>query len=387
MVAMSHRWSRTIAGSAAAIVMLAGCTTGQSEVPGGAEGPSVEVGASSEPSSSGAAVPERPRESGDVCAGRNDDFLTHIRCDVVAWADLDIDGTLDPIAVATGGEPSINLLTVIDGERLEYSATYDSIHPDKRPIGPDVGSMEARRHATFVGAYEMTGDGRPELVMWADKGPIYDEFRVIGVESDELIALDTPMLGMNGGGKSWVHYLDSEHPSYRCTGDPEAPLGYLAQSEGNLMSTRYAFDESADEFVSLDDQRSIEEWDSAVPTVGVECTDLAEHEPAPDPDGPPPAQSERCPLGQLPGRMQTDDVGDFIEGSRTTGAIGCERIAQLWDEYDKAPKDQLTNGMAMIVDFGSHTCSTAFTRDDAQAGRYGGCTAKDENWAFDIVPR
>ena len=389
---MKNRWGRAVAGSAVAgsavaLTMLAGCMSGPSETGEGSDGQPVEVGAPSDQSSDGVNTSEQPRETVDPCVGRNDDFLTQIRCDVVAWADLDLDGTLEPIAVATGGEPSINLLTVINGETLAYSATYDAVNPASQPIGPDVGSMAARRHAAFVGAYDMTGDGRPELVMWADKGPNIDEFRVIRVASDELIALDTPLLGMHGGGKSWVHYLDPGHPSYRCTGAPDAPLEYLALSSGELTSTRYEFDESTDEFVSLNDRRPIEDWTGEVATVGVDCPDLAQHEPAPDPDGPPPGEAERCPLGQLPGRAQSGDVGAFIEGSRTSGEIGCARIVQLWEQYDKAPKDQRTNGKAMIVDFDGYTCSTAFTQDDARAGRYGGCTSKDESWAFDVVAR
>lgn len=389
VIAMRRRWSRTIAGSAVVLTMLAGCTSGQSETAGGAEGPSGELG-SNEQLSDGAAASEQPRETADPCEGRNDELLTQIRCDVVAWADLDLDGTLEPIAVATGGEPSINLLTVIDGETVEYSATYDPDTHDPYEVGvlgPEVGSMEARRHAAFVGAYDMTGDGRPELVMWADKGPNVDEFRVIRVGTGGLESLNTPLLGMHGGGKAWVHYLDPRHPSYRCTDDPDAPLEYLAVSADEFTATRYEFDETTDEFVSLDDRRPVGEWTGEVPTVGVDCTDHAQHEPAPDPDGPPPGESERCPLGQLPGRAQSGDVGAFIEGSRTAGNIGCERIAQLWEDYERAPKDQMTNGKSMIVDFGSHSCSMAFTQDDARAGRYGGCGAKDDSWAFIVVGR
>lgn len=387
VIAMSSRWSRTITGSAVALTMLAGCTSGPTETAGGVAGPSAEIGSSNESSADAAGASEQLRETADPCEGRNDDFLTQIRCDVVGWADLDLDGTLEPIAVATGGEPSINLLTVIDGATLEYSATYDAVNPDAQAIGPDVGSMEARQHAAFVGAYDMTGDGRPELVMWADKGPNMDEFRVIRVASDKLIALDTPLLGMHGGGKSWVHYLDPGHPSFQCTGDQDAPLDYFALSTGELTATRYEFDESTNDFVSLNARRPVEYWTGEVPTVGVDCMDLAQHERAPDPDGPPPGESERCPLGQLPGRPQSGDVGAFIEGFRTAGKIGCERIAQFWDEYDNAPKDQMTNGKAMIVDFGNHTCATATTWGASQAGKVGACTAKDESWAFDVVPR
>lgn len=313
-------------------------------------------------------------------------ILTQIRCDVVAWADLDLDGTLEPIAVATGGEPSINLLTVVDGETLEYSATFDPDTYDAYEVGalgPDVGSMESLRHAAFVGAYDLTGDGRPELVMWADKGPTLDEFRVIRVGADGLESLNTPLLGMHGGGKAWVHYLDPGHPSYRCTDDPDAPLEYLALSAGELTASRYEFDEATDEFVSLGDRRPIEDWTGDVPTVGVDCTDHAQHEPAPDPDGPAPAESERCPLGQLPGRAQSDDVGDFIEGTRRAGDIACERIVELWGEYEEAPKDPVSNGRALIVDFGAHTCSRPLTRP----GVVGSCTAMDQSWAFDVVPR
>lgn len=384
---MRSRWSRILAGSAVALVVLAGCRDGESETADGAEGSPTQVGSSHGPSSDDADAAEQPRETADPCIGRNDDFLTQIRCDVVAWADLDLDGTLEPIAVATGGEPSINLLTVIDGEILDYSATYDSISRDAQPLGPDVGSMEARRHAAFVGAFDMTGDERPELVMWADKGPSFDEFRVIRVESGGLKALDTPLLGMHGGGKSWVHYLDPGHPSFRCTDDPETPLEYLAVSAGEYTAAKYEFNESSDEFVSLNDRHQIEDWTGSVPTVGVDCQDLASHEPAPDPDGPAPGESERCPLGQLPGRSQSDHVGAFVEGARTAGEMSCERITQLWDEYGKAPKDPMTNGKALIVDFGNHSCSTALTWGAAQAGKVGACTAMDESWAFDVVPR
>lgn len=385
VIAMSSRWSRTITGSAVALTMLAGCTSGPTETAGGVAGPSAEIGSSNESSADAAGASEQLRETADPCEGRNDDFLTQIRCDVVGWADLDLDGTLEPIAVATGGEPSINLLTVIDGDTLEYSATFDPDTYDAYEvgaIGPTMGSMESLRHAAFVGAYDMTGDGRPELVMWADKGPTVDEFRVVRVGADGLESLNTPLQGMHGGGKAWVHYLDPGHPSYRCTDDSDAPLEYLALSAGELTATRYEFTESTDEFVSLNDRRPVEEWTGEVPVVGVDCTDHAQHEPKPAP-----TPSDRCPLGQVPGRAQSDDVGDFIEGSLTAGNIGCERIAQLWEEYWKAPKDQMTNGKAMIVDFGNHTCSTAFTRDDARAERYGGCTSKDESWAFDVVPR
>lgn len=366
--------------------MLAGCTSGLSETARrGVAGPSAEIDSSKEASSSGAAASEQPRETADPCEGRNDEFLTQIRCDVVAWADLDIDGTLEPIAVATGGEPSINLLTAIDGESLAYSATFDPDTYDAYEvgaIGPNVGSMESRRHAAFVGAYDMTGDGRPELVMWADKGPTVDEFRVIRVGADGLESLNTPLLGMNGGGKAWVHYLDPGHASYRCTDDSDAPLEYLAQSAGELTATRYEFDESTEEFVSLDDRRAIEDGTGEVPVVGVDCVDQAQHEQEPAP-GP----SERCPLGQLPGTAQSDDVGGFIEGVRTAGEIGCERIVQLWGEYDKAAKDPVSNGKAMIVDFGGHSCAMPLTLGTARAGVVGSCTAMDRSWAFDVVPR
>lgn len=369
-------------GSAVVLTMLTGCVSGQSESGESAEAPPTEASVTDASPSGDEVTTERPRETVDPCEGRNDDFLTHIACDVVAWVDLDLDGSMEPIAIATGGEPSINLLTVVDGQTVEYSPTYDSADPTKRPIGPDVGSMEARRHAAFVGAYDMTGDGRPELVMWADKGPTVDEFRVIRATSDGLIALDTPLPGMHGGGKSWVHYLDPGMPTYRCTGDADTPLEYLASSAGEPTATRYEFNESTEEFVSLNEPRPTRGWTGEVPTVGIDCPDLAEHEPAPSPE-----EYERCPLGQLPGSAQTDDVGAFIEGKRVTGDIGCDQIVELWNEYKNAPKDQLTNGMALIVDFEDHTCSMPSTVGGARERGIGGCTAMDQSWAFDVVRR
>lgn len=333
-----------------------------------------------------AAAVEIVHGSGDPCEGLNGD-LAHERCEIVAWVDLDGDGISEPIGVATNGVPEVTLLTVLDGTLVRYVPSRDDVRDAWALIGPDVGSLEARRHAAFVGAYDMTGDGRPELVMWADKGPAFDDFRVLSVDASGFTVLETPLLGMHGGGPTWIHYLSNPHPTYRCTGRSAEPLEVLATSSGVEVSTPYTFGGVATGFTAVGDPQPVEPWRGEVPALGIDCEDLAHHEPAPDPDGESPGEAERCPLGQLPGTPQSDDVGAFIEGRRSSGEIDCQTIARTWEGYQATPKDQTTNGRALIVDFGTHTCSTSTATRSVRDNVIGSCSAMDQSWGFDVIDR
>jgi len=118
------------------------------------------------------------------------------------------------------------------------------------------------------------------------------------------------------------------------------------------------------------------------------ATPPVEHGPASAADGHPAAgQGGRCVLGRTEAVPNSDVVSREYEGAPTKGDLSCARMTELWTGYQTHPKDQITNGMAMIVDFGDHHCSTPTGYADRDRGLYGSCTAKDDSWAFEALVR
>lgn len=323
-----------------------------------------------------------PHADGNPC--EEYDNIRTAACELTGWVDLNDDGVAEPIGIATTGAPALVVSAVVDDKTVTYSPTASNPQ-DLPPLGPDVSGMESLRHSAFVGAFDITGEGTPEIVLWVDKGGYTDTFHVLRYSEGEFEPLDMPNPGLYGGGLDWTATVFSDLPSYRCTGNSDAPLEAVFESGSGTSATKFSFDQASRTFENAEGDEEKVDVKKGRPTVGLDCEDLAEHEPAP------PEQTSgpglRCPMGRDEPVAQSDDVGELLEAEVSKGDIDCDDIESMWAEYEKAPKSQRENGKSLIVDFGDHTCSTGSVLASPQEQPKGGCAAMDQSWEFKIGSR
>lgn len=319
---------------------------------------------------------------GDPCEEYEDSRTAE--CETVGWADLNDDGKAEPIGIATTGAPALVISAVVNGKTVSYMPKTTGSN-NVLPIGPDVGSMESRRHEAFVGAFELTGEGVPEVVLWVDKGGFTDTFHVLEFSDGEFEPLDMPNPGLHGGGANWTSTVFGDIPSYRCTGEEKTPLENVFESGNEIQTRKIKFDSATRKFDGSNEVVEDADASGGRPTVGLDCEDQAEHAEAPPEltSGP----GLRCDMGRDDPVPQSDDVGELLEGEVQRGDIDCDDIESMWSEYEKVPKDQQKYGKSLIVDFGDHTCSTGSVLAEPGMAPIGSCSAIDESWKFVIGSR
>lgn len=309
-------------------------------------------------------------------------------CQIVAYADLDGSGVEMPIAAAHTGGPAAQLVTFDD--RGEATAAESGLDDRGSGVGPRaLGSTplsvdKARAHLLF-GAFDVTGDGIPELVMWthndgtATYAPNSDvrgvaEFKVFQRGTDgSYTALPAPMEGMNSGGETWGASLGWGEYAYRCTGDGVA-----------------AIDKSRDEQRLVPLTWSGGEWIKGEPT-------YEQYQPAADPALP---QIFDCddharrtvPVNSAAIAAEDDGTtarscevradGETVYTEMTSGRLACDRVAEIVRDYFRLMPTEAT-GSARTVDHDGWVCQLAGQSNN----RLGTCQSLDRDWEFQLFDR
>lgn len=306
-------------------------------------------------------------------------------CQIVAYADLDGSGVEMPIAAAHTGGPAAQLITFDD--RGQATAAESGLDASRSGVGPmALGSKtlsleQARAHLLF-GAFDVTGDGIPELVMWThnDGTATYAsnsdvrgvaEFKVFQRGAGgSYTALPAPMEGMTSGGETWGASLGWGEYAYRCTGDGIAGIDKF-DDEQRLVSLTWSGS------TWVEGETTYEKYqpaaDPALPKI-FDCDDHARRTAAVNS-----AAIAAEVDGTTARSCEVRADGETVYTEMTSGRLACDRVTEIVTDYFRLMPTEAT-GSARTVDADGWVCQLAPQSEN----RLGTCQSLGQDWEFQL---
>lgn len=225
LAVMSKRklWSACAVALLTAAVVLTGCAAQEDAEPvlGANEAGQVQID-----------------QDGDPCSA----FAGWVAmCRIVAYADMTGDGVANAIGAVLTGAPSVDIAVDLGTAVPTYSPGEMHRGGDALKLGPDLDNLADRQDALLYGVHDVTGDGVPEIVMWIHADDSTDQFAVLQVVGDQLVALPAPDPVTWADAQVWDMPPESSAYQFRCTNNPKTPLKSVSIGNGERTMIPYTW--------------------------------------------------------------------------------------------------------------------------------------------------
>lgn len=311
-------------------------------------------------------------------------------CSVVAYADLDGDGSPDPIAAGLTGSPSIRLITFDDaGSPTAARSVLDA--KSGTGLGPAYTGMTMKKPSDRIpyllyGVYDIFGHDLPELVMWtgstgkpefianSDSGG-HNNFVVFARQADGTYGpVPSPSQGMFSHGNTWGSPIGFGEYSFRCTSDDG--FASISKSGDRQKVTSLTWGGSAWTWGPSVSEPFEPAADPALPKT-FDCEDQAERV----------ADVVPAEAGVEAAPSTSTDCTVIVDGEKvyvrtTAGRVVCDDVQSMLEDYHRlAPIGG--GGNAQHVTHDGWHCSTYTSGEHQRTGLDGLCQDVDGSWSLE----
>ncbi|MFZ2172902.1 MAG: hypothetical protein WAW17_02490 [Rhodococcus sp. (in: high G+C Gram-positive bacteria)] len=318
-------------------------------------------------------------------------------CRTVATAPIENANYSNPISVAITTSPSIELRIGTESGNIARHSVYPGSTSGSGGTGPS-GNFPTKQDEFLTAVTDLTGDGRPEIIIETGQFPDHAEHQVLQLTDDGLLTvLPAPTYSMwTKGLDVWTSYRTSDAGMYRCPtpGQPGVTItpiqSIVINDDGSGTLTEYLYNDTARTWTQTEQTPYLTQPGvTALPSTSFDCTDRSERQPRTPSDKNDPFTApteEAAPAAACDFDPTNDGRPTLIRV--TTGDLSCEAAQKILREYNTS--DLPATGNAAHRDNGEWHCSTPTAGEVLRTGRVGSCSASGESppsWGFDVVLR